>query len=238
MTTTKTSTKPAKTFTRIIDGREVTFKRTASGYCFRDGVRISGDVFDSEKLGMYRDRNEEARVRRVRAALMRSQDPSREEYEDRRSEMNIIEIDGVEWAKDHVNRKTYRDGVECSRAEFNRAMGIGASDQERSKRKARRSADVAFEHGGVTLTSRQADFMRAMAEESSQGSPECGWYVDLLIDSSGISPMSAGAMVSTLREKGVIRVSCERREDAGRSRRVKVINLTDAGHEIWAAMGL
>ena len=253
MTTTKTSIKPAKTIDlwEPIDGKYVVYKRTEKGYCFRDGVRIKASEFDkAEVVAMREEKERQERMAdqaaRVRAAVERAEDPTREEYEERKEEMNIIEIDGVEWAKDHINKKYYRDGIECAKAEFDRALGIGGKSQDgKPARKARKSKDVAFEHEGVTLTAKQADFLRELeaAGEGALGNFLAGWWTDCICDEIGGQfagkPMAVGAMISTLCEKGLGTRSKESRETAkGRTKKVTSFCLTDKGREVWAAMGL
>lgn len=255
MTITKTSTKTAKTIVLWdpIDGRDVTYKRTDKGYCFRDGKRIKADEFEAAEVEEIRRHDEMAQARReqavrVKAAVERAEDPTREEYEERKEEMNIIEIDGVEWAKDHINKKYYRDGVECAKSEFDRALGIGGGKDGKPARKARKSKDVAFEtettEGVVTLTAKQADFLRELeTTESALGNFLAGWWTDCICDEIGGQfagkPMAVGAMISTLCEKGLGTRSKEQRETAkGRTKKVTSFCLTDKGREVWAAMGL
>lgn len=246
--------KTAKTFTcwDPIDGRDVTYKRTDKGYCFRDGVRIKASEFEAAEVAEMHERSMRAehmaaQAARVRAAVERSEDPSREEYETRRDDMNIIEIDGVEWAKDPFNKKVYRDGVECTVAEFNRAMGIGGKSQDgKPARKSCKSKDVAFEHEGATLTAKQADFLReldAAGQDGVLGDAESGWWTDLICDGIGGQfagkPMAVGAMISTLCEKGLGVRTKEQRETAkGRTKKVTSFCLTDKGRDVWHAMGL
>lgn len=250
--TTKMNIKTAKTFTcwDPIDGKEITFKRTDKGYCFRDGVRIKASEFEAAEVAEMHERSMRAehmaaQAARVRAAVERSEDPSREEYETRRDDMNIIEIDGVEWAKDHFNKKYYRDGVACTKAEFDRAVGIGGGKGDKPARKARKSKDVAFEHEGVTLTAKQADFLRELeaAGEDVLGNFLAGWWTDCICDEIGGQfagkPMAVGAMISTLCEKGLGTRSKESREQgSGRAKKVTSFCLTDKGRDVWHAMGL
>lgn len=258
MTTTKTSTKPVKTFTLWSQnkGKYETYKRTETGYCFCDGVRIKASEFEAVEVTAMREEKERQererqarreRAARARAAVERSEEPSREEYEERKNDMNIIEIDGVEWANDHINKKVYRDGVECTRQEFNRAMGIGGKDQDgKPARKARKSKDVAFEHEGVTLTAKQADFLReldAAGQDGVLGDADSGWWCDCITDGIGGQfagkPMAVGAMISTLCEKGLGERSKEQRDQGnGRTKKVTSFCLTDQGRQVWAAMGL
>lgn len=115
-----------------------------------------------------------------------------------------------------------------------------APEREGAPRRKPRSKDVAAEAAGVTVTARQLEFLRVMADESSLGSPDGGWWVDCVIDAGGYNGMSAGAMVSTLREKGLIRVGTELRDNpaTGRASKAKAISLTDLGHALWAELGL
>lgn len=236
MTTTTT-----KSFTRTIDSRQTTYKRTETGYCFRDGKRIKASEFEAAEVEAMREEKERKleQAARVRAAIERSEDPSRQDYEERKDSMNIIEIDGVEWAKDHINKKYYRDGVKCTKAEFNRALGIGG------KTRKNKSKDVAFEHEGTTLTAKQADFLRELdvAGEATLGNKGTGWWTDCICDEIGGQfagkPMVVGAMISTLCEKGLgVRSKESRDQGNGRTKKVTSFALTDAGREIWEAMGL
>lgn len=241
MTTTKTNTKPAKSFTRTIDGATIHYRRTEKGYCYMGTARIKATEFEQAEVEVMREeqeRNQEI-ADRIRATV---------DYEERKEDMNIIEIDGVEWAKDHLKGKTYRDGVECARAEFDRALGIN-SKGEKPARKARRSKDVAFEtettEGVVTLTAKQADFLRELdaAGEAALGNKDAGWWCDCITDEIGGQflgkPMAVGAMISTLCEKGLGERSKEQRETAkGRTKKVTSFRLTQKGLEVWDAMGL
>lgn len=245
MTNTKTSSKPAKEFWY----KGIGYRRTEKGYCYMGADRISAKRFEEIEVEAAREEKERRleQAARVRAAVERAEDPTRQDYEERKADMNIIEIDGVEWAKDHTNKKYYRDGVECAKAEFNRALGIGGKGQDgKSARKARRSKDVAFEHEGVTLTAKQADFLReldAAGQDGVLGDAETGWWTDCITDGIGGQfagkPMAVGAMISTLCEKGLGTRSKEQRETAkGRTKKVTSFCLTDKGREVWAAMGL
>ena len=255
MTTTKTSTKPAKSFTRTVNGATIYYRRTEKGYCYMGTARIKAAEFEQAEVEAMREEKErqeaqrQARreqVARAKAAVERAEDPTRQDYEERKADMNIIEIDGVEWAKDHINKKYYRDGVECAKAEFDRALGIGGKGQDgKPARKARRSKDVAFEHEGATLTAKQADFLRELEAmgEDALGNFLAGWWTDCICDGIGGQfagkPMAVGAMISTLCEKGLGTRSKEQREtDKGRTKKVTSFCLTDKGREVWAAMGL
>lgn len=120
------------------------------------------------------------------------------------------------------------------------AGGGGAGDREKCPRK-RRSRDVAFEHApsGVTLTARQCEFLQDASACPCWAEGDGTMWTDVLLDELGMNGMSFGAMVSTLREKGLIRVWAEAREGGatGRSRKVKAIALTDLGGQVLRAAG-
>ena len=105
----------------------------------------------------------------------------------------------------------------------------------------RRSRDVAFEHApsGVTLTARQCQFLQDASACPCWAGGDGTMWTDVLLDELGTGGMSFGAMVSTLREKGLIRVWAESREDGatGRSRKVKAMAITDLGAEVLGAAG-
>ena len=105
----------------------------------------------------------------------------------------------------------------------------------------RRPRDVAFEHAGsgVTLTARQCEFLRAASGCPCWAGGDGTVWTDVLLDEVGMNGMSFGAMVSTLREKGLVRVWAESREDGatGRSRRAKAVALTDLGRRVLRAAG-
>lgn len=107
----------------------------------------------------------------------------------------------------------------------------------------RRPRDVAFECevGGerVTLTSRQCEFLQAASQCPCWTEGDGTLWTDVLLDEMGMNGMSFGAMVSTLREKHLLEVGRESREDGatGRSRKVKVIRLTRLGEAVLKRAG-
>ena len=120
-----------------------------------------------------------------------------------------------------------------------RAEAPAPAPEAAKRPRRRRSKDVAFEHApsGTTLTARQCEFLRA-----ASGCPcwaEGALWTDVLLDETGMSGMSFGAMVSTLREKGLVRVRAEPRGDgaAGRPRKAKAMRLTERGEQVLRAAG-
>lgn len=224
------------------------WRRTAGGYCFRDGRRVPRAEFDEARGRRY----EELGARLARVADEASEAASGAREDDARAEVpapapeaaggagerpgganvNRVVRDGVEWVRDFAAGKFYRDGEEVTRAEFERGVGIA---------RRLRSRDVAFEHEGtgVTLTARQCEFLQAASGCPCWAEGDGTLWTDVLLDEIGMNGMSFGAMVSTLREKGLLEVWAESREDGatGRSRRVKAMRLTDAGEQVLRAAG-
>lgn len=187
---------------------EVTFeqggsrwRRTAGGYCFRDGRRVPRKEFD------------EARGRR---------------YEELGARLARVADEASEAASG-------------ARGDAAPAQAPAPAPEAAKRPRKRRPRDVAFEHEGtgVTLTARQCEFLRAASACPCWAEGDGTLWTDVLLDELGMEGMSFGAMVSTLREKGLIRVWAEAREDGatGRSRKVKALELTDLGAEVLGAAG-
>lgn len=224
------------------------WRRTQGGYCFRDGRRVSRAEFDEARGRRYEELG--ARLARVadEASSRAPEDAGRAEVPAPAPEaaggaaerpgganVNRVVRDGAEWVRDFAAGKFYRDGEEVTRAEFERGVGIARRPRRR------RSRDVAFEHEGtgVTLTARQCGFLQAASGCPCWAGGGGTLWTDVLLDEMGVNGMSFGAMVSTLREKGLLEVRAESREDGatGRSRKVKAVRLTDAGERVLRAAG-
>lgn len=217
---------------------EVTFeqdgsrwRRTQGGYCFRDGRRVSRAEFDGARGRRY----EELGARLARVADEASGAAGGAGERPMGANVNRVVRDGVEWVRDFAAGKFYRDGEEVARAEFERGVGIARTPRRR------RSKDVAFEHApsGVTLTARQCEFLQAASACPCWAEGDGTLWTDVLLDEMGVNGMSFGAMVSTLREKGLLRVWAESREDGatGRSRKAKAMRLTEEGERVLHAAG-
>lgn len=220
----------AKTFE--MDGN--TYERKDSGYCFRDNARIRAEVFEAAEREF--DAREAAEAAKAR------------EIEGVREDTNpTFDVDGHHYVKDWTNRKHYRDGEAISKRQWERE--VFGEDALKPARK-RRPKDVAGEfetsEGTVTLTAKQADFLRelgAAGQDGTLGDAESGWWTDCICDGIGGQfagrPMAVGAMISTLCEKGLGERSKEDRSSVGaRTRKVTAFSLTPKGREVWSAMGL
>ena len=106
-------------------------------------------------------------------------------------------------------------------------------------KKPRKSKDIAFDFHGRTLTAKQVDFLKEMAETSffEHGENSSLWC-DVLADEIGGQfagkPMTVGAMISTLKEKDVITVGKERVN----GHMAKYFAFTPIGKEMLKELGI
>lgn len=215
-----------------------TYKMTDKGYHFCDGSRVSKKAFEEANAAYLQeimDRNsiisDSIKNETVEA------DTNNEEEDMNKAACNVIEKDGHEYVRDFVNGKYYCDGEEISKTKWNKVMGIHKASNTKKSTK-RRSKDVAFEAEGVTLTAKQLDFMNHLEDDPYSVSPDYGWWVDLLQDNIGGQfagkPMTVGAMISTLREKGLMRVEHEKRDNGdGKEVKCRSIYFTDLGRRVY-----
>lgn len=123
-----------------------------------------------------------------------------------------------------------------------------AEAKEKAK-KTRKSKDIAHEHKDgdltITLTAKQVDFVLHLSDSAfwEKGLDSILWC-DVLCDEIGGQfegkPMTIGAMISTLCEKGLgIRTKDRLTDEAtGRSRKGTTFQLTEKGKEIAKELGL
>ncbi len=173
----------------------------------------------------------------------------------RKDQASVGYVDGHEYVHDWFGRRYFRDGEEISKFEYDHEVHGDAEPRRVTKgaaKRVRRPKDVAGTYetseGTVTLTAKQLDFMRELgklSEDDLLGSVRGGVWCDVLCDQIGGQfagrPMSVGAMISTVCEKGLGERSKERREDGagtGRGKTVTVFRLTKKGEEVWEDMGL
>lgn len=108
--------------------------------------------------------------------------------------------------------------------------------------KPRRSKDIAFElkengQSVVTLTAKQVNFIKAMPDDDFyERGLESTLWIDVFCDTIAdqFSPMAVGAMVSTLREKGLIFVDMQKVN----GKKAKYFGLTKLGQRVAKALGL
>lgn len=109
--------------------------------------------------------------------------------------------------------------------------------------KPRRSKDVAFEmdtiEGHITLTAKQVQFLKLLPktcfwEEGVESTLWCDILADEIGGQFAGKPMTVGAMISTLREKGLVNVG----RDLDRKGHPKFMELTEVGQVIAEKLGL
>lgn len=152
------------------------------------------------------------------------------------------------WAKDDVDQwqKTSDEELE-KRMTMQKKSDKAAEDAVNGKKKAkkvRKSKDIAFEHKEngetiLTLTAKQVDFLKHLPDTCFWENGLESWlWCDVLTDEIGGQfagkPMTVGAMISTLREKGIIEVG----RDTTRQGKPKFMLLTEVGKEIATGMGI
>lgn len=201
-----------------LDG--IVYERKDSGYCYRDNSRIREEEFDAAH------RDYEARNAQVR------------------EDINFaFDVDGHHFVQDWENKRYYRDGKRITRKQWDFALESGKDIDQApaATKRPKKVRDVAFEHDGVTLTAKQADFLRELSrlsEDEVLGNHLGGWWCDMIVDVIGgqfrNKSMTVGAMISTICEKGLAVRSKEERD----GRKCVAFELTDAGLAVWDAMGL
>jgi arsenate reductase-like glutaredoxin family protein len=108
----------------------------------------------------------------------------------------------------------------------------------KKKAKKRKSKDIALEIAGVTFTAKQVDLMRHFPDTCfwEHGLDSTPW-IDCLIDEIGgqfaDKPMTVGALLSTLNEKGVIAIAMDKLN----GKKVKFFALTEFGKQVAKEIG-
>lgn len=190
----------------------VYYTMTSTGYCYaienKKKVRISRAEYDAAEMEYINSESEPTGL-------------GDEEHEGLHMDLTAEEEakameEAEKWLKDH-----------------------GATLPGDKPRKAKKSKDVAFEYEGVTLTAKQADFIRHLPDTCfwENGLNSCIW-VDCLCDDIGGQfagkPMTVGAMISTICEKGLGRRGVEKRD----GRKCTTFELTELGKKVAAGLGL
>lgn len=260
----------AETFTITEGGVTTTYRRTEKGYCTRDGKRISAKAFraaedlrDLELLDQIEDNLAwaDATIAKVKEAEGTTEEvyadeavPAKPEFEIQgvnKRQASVGHRNGHEYVHDWFGKRYFRDGEEITKFEYEHEV-YGDEAPKASKPKAkrpRRPKDVAGTYetsdGTVTLTAKQADFLREvgkLSEDELLGNVHGGVWCDILCDQIGGQfagkPMSVGAMLSTICEKGLGERHKERRDGGSRGKTVTVFRLTEKGEAVWEAMGL
>lgn len=163
------------------------------------------------------------------------------EYEDALEQYtDSIELeDELEFDEEAAIREAEKEMKEMREAS-DRAAEEAINHPKKNSRSLRKAAcRVVVDGQEIGLTEKHVTFLK--------GLPKCSYW-DHGLDSSvwvfaltdtSMTPMTVGAMVSTLREKGLLRVMLGEVEDMnGRTRHKKYIELTDTGKKVAEALGV
>jgi hypothetical protein len=143
----------------------------------------------------------------------------------------------LEFDEDTSIREAKKEMEETSDRAAEEAVNHPKKKSSRSLRKAARRVVVGETEIG--LTEKHVTFLENL--------PKCSYWDDGLESSvwvfalmeTGMPPMTVGAMVSTLREKGLLRVVLgEVVSTNGRTRREKCVELTEIGKKVAEALGI
>ncbi len=170
-----------------------------------------------------------------------------------------FEMDGIRYTMTRVGyyyKKENGKQVRIGKAEWDaaweqsgeaekqeREAEAAKSDKEAEKamkkiaKKPRKSKDIAFEGNGVTLTEKQVKFIKRVPDDDFyENGLDSTLWIDVLCDTIAdeFNSMSVGAMVSTLREKGVIYVDKQKVN----GKWSKYFGFTEIGQKIVKELGL
>lgn len=210
----------------------------------------AGNTFTTNEMGTYfYITDAEGKKSRIKKAAYET---ARKEYELEMAQWQA-QADAEREArkeKEAADAKATEDAVngKARKAEKKTAEKKEASpDAEKKERKPRKSKDIAFEDQDekVTLTAKQVDFILHLSDSTfwEKGLDSVLWC-DVLVDEIGgqfaEKPMTIGAMISTLCEKGLATRTKDKLTDAttGKSRKGTTFQLTIKGKLIASKVGL
>ena len=107
------------------------------------------------------------------------------------------------------------------------------------KKRTRKSKDIAYDGNSITLTTKQVDFIRHLSDTCFwENGLDSALWTDVLADEIGGQfagkPMTTGAMISTICEKGL----AVRATDRINGRKATFMALTELGKKVAAELGL
>lgn len=194
-------------------------------------IVVDGIKYTQTRPGYYFKRTEEGQRRIPKSEWEQAFEKYTAEQEQWDAEDEIAERKEVEEKKDRETEQNFN----------------GKKEQPKAKKaaKPRRSKDIAWAGNGInaphtlTLTAKQVDFIKHLPDTSfwEQGLDSMPWC-DVLAEEIGGQfagkPMTVGAMISTLREKGLVNVG----KDLDRKGKPKFMVLTDLGKKVAKELGL
>ena len=224
-----------------IDYEAIEKNGTLTGYYYKTEngkkTRISKAMFEAA----------EAEHIEMSAAEIAEQEETTEIYKDEPILAKGVTVESM-WDGDTTTYMVMR-GDECVSCHwtledaYEAAAKLGPIEPEKpeksTKKRTRKSKDIAHESNGVTLTAKQVDFMKHLPDT-------CFWengldseiWVDCLCDDIGgqfkDKPMTVGAMISTLCEKGI----GTRGVSKVNGHKATAFKLTEIGKVIAAELGI
>lgn len=153
---------------------------------------------------------------------------------------NDIEDAELEFDEGAAIREAKKEMGEAS----DRAAEEAVNHPKKSSRSLRNAAHrVTVDGQEIGLTEKHVTFLKNLPKCCywDHGLDSGVWVFDVrdTLESVGMAGMTVGAMVSTLREKGLLRVMLGEMESTnGRTRREKYIKLTETGKKVAEALGV
>ena len=202
-----------------------TYTRKANGYCY-----VSYEYSESGKVHRIGKAEFEAKYAQFQT--------------EEAVEVEIIELEPREGEKVYHDEPIERIDIEAAveateESQTTEEIKQIAKEFAPKKKSTRKSKDIAYKGHEVTLTSKQVDFIRHLPDTNfwQNGLDSCIW-VDCLCDDIGGQfagkPMTTGAMISTLCEKGL----GVRAKERVNKRNCTSFRLTGLGKVIAAELGL
>ena len=146
----------------------------------------------------------------------------------------------LEFNEDAAIREAKKEMEEAAGRAAEEAVNRPKKKSSRSLRKAARRVVVGDQEIG--LTEKHMVFLTNLPKCSfwDRGLDSSVWVFDVrdTLSMVGMAGMTVGAMVSTLREKGLLVVAVGEVEVDGRTRRDKYVELTETGKKVAEALGI
>ena len=171
-------------------------------------------------------------------------------------ESKIAEIEESETTEEieEIQRKmAQEEAKEDAEDTQNTEAPVPAPDAKKTPKKAKKNTrkkkvqvgGFEFQEGEIhlILTPKQVDFLKHLSDSTFwQLGVQSTLWIDILCDEItgqfGGKPMTVGAMVSTLREKGILAVAVGMLNVNGADKKAKYVELTDFGQRIAIQLGL
>ena len=153
---------------------------------------------------------------------------------------NDIEDAELEFDEGAAIREAKKEMEEAS----DHAAEEAVNHPKKSSRSLRNAAyRVTVDGREIGLTEKHVTFLKNLPRCAywNRGLDSSVWVFDVkdTLESAGMAGMTVGAMISTLREKGLLRVMLGAMESTnGRTRREKFIELTETGKKVVEVLGV